>query len=173
MPCRAEEEEASRGASSTWLPVLNAELPEVKTLIQLPRRHEARQGRRGGERFDLPPDTSDLLMTAVQAMRTKLLGIFERPQCGEIRDVRTVTENSVQIHHKEHGFSVTVREVVTLGSYLAMSAPEPGGAPSGRSPVKSFKSRLEARNGWRIASMVTLLRQLNRKSAAEYHPEAT
>jgi hypothetical protein len=109
-------------------------VPEVKTPIQLPRRHDARQVRREAERFDLPPDTSDLLMKAVQAMRAKLLGIFESLQRGAVRNVSTFTETPHQIPPKELGFSVNVHTLATLGSYLAMSAPEPAGRRQGDHP---------------------------------------
>ena len=91
-------------------------------------------------------------------MRTKLLGIFESVQRCAIMDSQTATGNSVRLHHKEHSFPVAVCEVVTLGSYLAMSASDPSGAPSGGSPVESSLSRLEARDGPRMTSKVALLR---------------
>ena len=68
-------------------------------------------------------------------MRTKLLGIFESVQRRSIKDSRTATEKSVRVHHKELIFSVTVREVVTLASYLAMSASDLGGALRGHHPL--------------------------------------
>ena len=55
-------------------------------------------------------------------MRTKLLGIFESVQRCAITDSRTATEKSVRAHHKELMFSVAVREVATLGAYLAIGA---------------------------------------------------
>ena len=64
-------------------------------------------------------------------MRTKWLGIFESVQRCAITDSRTVTEKSVRVHHKELIFSVAVREVVTLGAYLAMSVGLGRGAVGG------------------------------------------
>ena len=105
-------------------------------------------------------------------MRTKLLGIFESVQRRSIKDSRTATEKSVRVHHKELIFSVTVREVVTLASYLAMSASDLGWGAEGASPAESLFRRLDTRRGWLMGSMAMLIRLLSRKSTAGYHPEA-
>ena len=67
---------------------------------------------------------------------------------------------------------MTVREVVTLASYLAMSASDLGWGAEGASPAESLFRRLDTRRGWLMGSMAMLIRLLSRKITAGYHPEA-
>ena len=75
-------------------------------------------------------------------------------------DSRIATGKSVRAHHKELIFPVAVREVVTLGTYLAMTRSE---RCRWHHPLESLFRRLDTRRGWPMGPMAMLVRLLSRK----------